>query len=67
MGIGMLVAGLAVGLLLGGTARGADLEVGDRAPSFSLVGSDGQTHALAQFAGKRGVVLAWFPAAFTPG
>ncbi len=40
---------------------------GDRAPAFSLPGSDGQTHALESFIGQRGVVLAWFPKAFTPG
>lgn len=45
----------------------AALEVGDAAPAFSLPGSDGKTHSLAQHAGARGVVLAWFPKAFTPG
>ena len=40
---------------------------GDRAPEFSLRGSDGRTYTLLQFAGERGVVLAWFPKAFTPG
>lgn len=43
-----------------------ELKVGDQAPAFSLPGSDGQTHTLAQHAG-RAVVLAWFPAAFTGG
>ncbi len=41
--------------------------VGDPAPAFSLMGSDGKLHSLAEHAGKRGVVLAWFPKAFTPG
>ena len=41
--------------------------VGERAPAFSLAGSDGKIHALADFAGKQGVVLAWFPKAFTGG
>ena len=41
--------------------------VGDKAPDFTLPGSDGKTYALSQFVGKRGVVLAWFPKAFTPG
>ena len=50
-----------------GPALGADAEVGQPAPEFSLQGSDGRTYTLAQFAGKRGVVLAWFPKAFTPG
>lgn len=42
-------------------------EVGSKAPDFSLQGSDGSTVSLAQFIGKRGLVLAWFPKAFTPG
>jgi thioredoxin-dependent peroxiredoxin len=44
-----------------------ELKVGDPAPAFSLPGSDGQTHTLADAAGKRVVVLAWFPKAFTGG
>ena len=40
---------------------------GDVAPAFSLVGSDGKTHALADDAGKNAVVVAWFPKAFTGG
>jgi peroxiredoxin Q/BCP len=43
------------------------LEVGQRAPDFKLQGSDGKTYALADFVGKRGFVLAWFPKAFTSG
>ena len=43
------------------------LEVGQPAPDFSLAGSDGKTYRLADFAGKRGFVLAWFPKAFTSG
>jgi peroxiredoxin Q/BCP len=55
-------------LLLSGAAAGAeDLVVGSKAPPFSLAGSDGRTHTLAEHVGKRGVVLAWFPKAFTPG
>ena len=44
----------------------ADLKVGDVAPAFSLPGSDGKTHSLAEYKGKT-VVLAWFPKAFTGG
>jgi hypothetical protein len=40
---------------------------GDLAPAFSLPGSDGRTYSLAEFKGKRAVVLAWFPKAFTSG
>ena len=49
-----------------GTAR-ADLKAGDPAPAFELLGSDGKTHSLAEHAGKRAVVIAWFPKAFTGG
>jgi peroxiredoxin Q/BCP len=52
---------------LSGRAASADLAVGDVAPAFSLQGSDGSIHSLAQYKGKQGVVLAWFPKAFTPG
>jgi peroxiredoxin Q/BCP len=48
-------------------AASAELAVGDPAPDFSLAGSDGRTHALAELRGKRAVVLAWFPKAYTSG
>jgi len=44
-----------------------ELKVGDQAPAFSAPGSDGKTHTLAESRGKRAVVLAWFPKAFTAG
>ncbi len=43
------------------------LEVGDRAPDFSLEGSDGKHYSLADYRGKQAVVLAWFPRAYTSG
>lgn len=43
------------------------LKVGDAAPNFELPGSDGKTYKLADFKGKKPVVLAWFPKAFTGG
>jgi peroxiredoxin Q/BCP len=64
----MVRIALVVPLLLTALAAGAaELTVGSKAPPFSLVGSDGRTHTLAEHAGERGVVLAWFPKAFTPG
>jgi peroxiredoxin Q/BCP len=45
----------------------AEAKVGDQAPDFELKGSDGQLHHLADFKGKQAVIVAWFPAAFTPG
>jgi len=41
--------------------------VGDRAPDFELKGSDGKTYKLSDFRGKKMVVVAWFPKAFTGG
>ncbi len=54
-------------LLAPNLALAEALTVGTRAPDFSLLGSDGETYALSRFLGKQGVVLAWFPKAFTPG
>jgi peroxiredoxin Q/BCP len=48
------------------SAEAADLK-GDAAPGFSLPGSDGKVHSLADFKGKQVVVLAWYPKAFTGG
>ena len=65
-----LGASLAVGVtaaLLGFQQAGPELKVGDVAPAFTLQGSDGKTYTLADFKGKRAVVLAWFPKAFTGG
>ncbi len=44
-----------------------ELKVGDMAPDFSLPGTDGKVHTLADYRGKQAVVLAWFPKAFTSG
>jgi len=48
-------------------APAVELNAGDRAPDFTLPGSDGRTYSLADFAGRAVVVLAWFPKAFTGG
>ncbi len=48
-------------------AQATDLEVGDRAPDFTLQASDGKTYTLSDFTGKQAVVIAWFPKAFTSG
>jgi thioredoxin-dependent peroxiredoxin len=45
----------------------AELKVGDQAPDFSLQASDGKTYKLSDFKGKKAVVIAWFPKAFTSG
>ncbi len=45
----------------------AELKVGDQAPDFSLQASDGKTYKLSDFKGKKAVVVAWFPKAYTSG
>lgn len=40
---------------------------GDTAPPVSLPASNGQTISLADYQGKKTVVLAFFPKAFTGG
>jgi peroxiredoxin Q/BCP len=45
----------------------AELKVGDQAPDFSLPASDGKTYKLSDYRGKKAVVVAWFPKAFTSG
>tara|TARA_B100000676_G_scaffold230514_1_gene229068 strand:- start:497 stop:673 length:177 start_codon:yes stop_codon:yes gene_type:complete len=56
---------LATALLATGVAA-AQPDVGDVAPEWSLAGSDGQTHSLADLRGRH-VVVAFFPKAFTGG
>ena len=43
------------------------LKVGDTAPDFTLPSTDGKDVKLSDFRGKKTVVLAFFPAAFTGG
>jgi peroxiredoxin Q/BCP len=63
-----LAAAVLAGLLVAAMpALAADLKVGDKAPDFELKGSDGKTYKLSDFHGKKPVVLAWFPKAFTGG
>ena len=67
MGVRQMKLGLAaLGLLCSATVVGQTLKVGDKAPDFSLAGSDGAVHRLADYAGRY-VVLAFFPKAFTSG
>jgi cytochrome oxidase Cu insertion factor (SCO1/SenC/PrrC family) len=61
--MGVLVGALA-GFLLAGAA-GA-LEIGDKAPDFTLVGPEGKPVTLSDLTAKGSVVLYTFIAAFTP-
>jgi thioredoxin-dependent peroxiredoxin len=55
-------------LFMTSSASADDLKVGDQAPDFTMVGSDGKTYKLSEL-NKQGkaVVVAWFPRAFTGG
>jgi thioredoxin-dependent peroxiredoxin len=64
---GMLAASTALTLGVTAWALAAEPKVGDKAPAFELQGSDGKTYSLDQFKGKKAVVVAWFPKAFTGG
>jgi peroxiredoxin Q/BCP len=43
------------------------IDVGDKAPAFSMANQDGHTVSLADYAGKQDVVLYFYPKADTPG
>jgi len=43
------------------------LKIGDEAPDFTLPDTAGKPVKLSDFRGKKNVVLAFFPAAFTGG
>ena len=64
--VGLLGAMLALAAVPA-LCEGEPLKVGDRAPDFKLVGSDGKTYTLSQFKGKSAVVIAWYPKALTGG
>jgi peroxiredoxin Q/BCP len=62
-----MLAALSLAAMVVASASAAELKVGDQAPDFEMVGSDGKTYSLADFKGKQAVVVAWFPRAFTGG
>lgn len=50
-----------------GTCLAEVPKVGDTAPNFEMQGSDGKTYKAKDFIGKKAVIIAWFPRAFTGG
>ena len=61
-----LTAGLlGVAALFAVPAQAQTLKVGDKAPDFSVVSSTGKPVALADYLGKKNVVLFFYIAAFT--
>jgi thioredoxin-dependent peroxiredoxin len=66
-----LVAAFVVAAVAGpGSAAEGDApapKVGDKAPDFKLMGTDGKEYTLKQFRKKSAVVIAWYPKALTGG
>ena len=58
---------LATSMMFTSGVAQAEVSVGDEAPDFKMVGSDGKTYTNADFKGKKAVVIAWYPKAFTGG
>ena len=58
---------LAAAAFASAPAGAASLEVGDTAPDFTLPSTGGGEVTLSSFAGRKNVVLAFFPKAFTSG
>lgn len=62
------LSGIAIFLVVSAVSQPVlALEVGEKVPDFSLQASDGNTYTLSQFLGKKPVVIAFFPKAFTGG
>ncbi len=61
------VAAMAAMLLVTSSALAAAPKVGAPAPAFEFQGVDGALHSSAELYGQQGVVVAWFPKAFTSG
>jgi peroxiredoxin Q/BCP len=62
-----ILAGVSALLAAAALSGAGGLAVGDPAPDFELAASDGKTYKLSDFKGRKAVVIAWFPRAFTSG
>ena len=56
-----------IAVVLSTTALATDLEVGDVAPNFELMATDGKMYKLSDYKDKKTVVLAFYPMANTRG
>ncbi len=64
----LLMAGFAVLSIAQSAPQHTSLKVGDEAPDFTLPDNNNKpVKLLSDFRGKKNVVLAFFPAAFTGG
>ena len=62
-----LIQAVLVMLLFSVSSHLMSLDIGDKAPGFTLEATDGKTYSLDQFLNKEAVVIAWYPKAFTSG
>ena len=62
-----LIQVVLVMLLFSASSHLMSLDIGDKAPGFTLEATDGKTYSLDQFLNKEAVVIAWYPKAFTSG
>ena len=62
-----LIQVVLVMLLFSVSSHLMSLDIGDKAPGFTLEATDGKTYSLDQFLNKEAVVIAWYPKAFTSG
>lgn len=60
-----IAAALLGAALCAGTAHAQTLKEGDKAPAFSAMSTSGKAVALADFQGRKAVVLFFYFAAFT--
>ncbi len=63
---GLLLAGLLLVGLLGTTGVSSALNVGDKAPDFTLPSTTGGKISLSQYRGKKLVLLEFYGADFSP-
>jgi len=61
------LAMFALGALGAASNAAAAVAVGDQAPEFALPGTNGKTEKLSAYRGKKNVVAAFYPKAFTGG
>jgi len=65
-GVLAMLAAVIVVFVIGSAASVAALQVGERAPEFTLPATTAEKFSLDQFQGKRHVVFFGFIGAFTP-
>ncbi len=60
---------VAAAVVVAGQAACAEdtIKMNEMVPDFELKGSDGMTYKMADLRGKKAVVIAWYPKAFTGG